>query len=79
MKDSLYIRLLSSLYMSTFLIRASFGIMLSVLPVYLSITNQFTGYGFAASASPLFEMATVLFIGAAVDRYGRKADRRAHV
>jgi MFS family permease len=72
MHDRFYLRLLSSLYISTFFIRASFGIMLATLPIYLNITTTFIGYGIVAAASPLFEMGTVLFIGAVVDRYGRK-------
>jgi MFS family permease len=72
MHDPFYLRLLSSLYISTFFIRASFGIMLATLPIYLNITTAYTGYGIVAAASPLFEMGTVLFIGAVVDRYGRK-------
>ncbi len=72
MHDRFYIRLLSSLYISTFFIRASFGIMLATLPIYLKITNTYIGYGLVAAASPLFEMGTVLFIGASVDRFGRK-------
>ena len=72
MYDKFYLRLLSSLYISTFFIRASFGIMLATLPIYLNITTGFIGYGVVAAASPLFEMGTVLFIGAVVDRYGRK-------
>lgn len=66
------LRLLSSLYISTFFIRASFGIMLATLPIYLGITTTYLGYGIVAAASPLFEMGTVLFIGTIVDRYGRK-------
>lgn len=66
------LRLLSSLYISTFFIRASFGIMLATLPIYLGITTTYLGYGIVAAASPLFEMATVLLIGTVVDRYGRK-------
>src|SRR5512136_2020563 len=72
MHDRFYLRLLSSLYISTFFIRASFGIMLATLPIYLKITTGFIGYGVVAAASPLFEMGTVLFIGTIVDRYGRK-------
>lgn len=72
MHDRFYLRLLSSLYISTFFIRASFGIMLATLPIYLNITTGFLGYGVVAAASPLFEMGTVLFIGAVVDRFGRK-------
>ncbi|HWR63887.1 MAG TPA: hypothetical protein VN365_05745, partial [Candidatus Thermoplasmatota archaeon] len=72
MHDRFYLRLLSSLYISTFFIRASFGIMLATLPIYLNITSEYTGYGIVSAASPLFEMGTVLFIGAVVDRYGRK-------
>lgn len=70
--DRFYLRLLSSLYISTFFIRASFGIMLAILPIYLNITTKYLGYGIVAAASPLFEMGTVLFIGAVVDRFGRK-------
>jgi MFS family permease len=72
MHDRFYLRLLSSLYISTFFIRASFGIMLATLPIYLNITTEFINYGIVAAASPLFEMGTVLLIGAVVDRYGRK-------
>ncbi|HVQ00325.1 MAG TPA: MFS transporter [Candidatus Thermoplasmatota archaeon] len=72
MHSRFYLRLLSSLYISTFFIRASFGIMLATLPIYLKITNTYIGYGIVAAASPLFEMGTVLFIGAVVDRFGRK-------
>jgi len=72
MHDRFYLRLLSSLYISTFFIRTSFGIMLATLPIYLNITTEYIGYGVVAAASPLFEMGTVLFIGAVVDRFGRK-------
>jgi len=72
MHDRFYLRLLSSLYISTFFIRASFGIMLATLPIYLNITTGLIGYGMVAAASPLFEMGTVFFVGAVVDRYGRK-------
>ena len=46
--------------------------MVATLPIYLGISEKFIGYGIVAAASPLFEMGTVLFIGAVVDRYGRK-------
>jgi MFS family permease len=46
--------------------------MLATLPIYLNITSGFIGYGVVAAASPLFEMGTVLLIGAVVDRFGRK-------
>src|SRR5512136_1682520 len=72
MEHRFYLRLLSSLYISTFFIRTSFGIMLATLPIYLNITEKYIGYGIVAAASPLFEMGTVLFIGTIVDRYGRK-------
>jgi hypothetical protein len=55
MYDRFYLRLLSSLYISTFFIRASFGIMLATLPIYLNITTEFIGYGIVAAASPLLE------------------------
>lgn len=72
MTDTKYLRLLSSLYISTFFIRTSFGIMLATLQIYLGITDKLIGFAILSAASPLFELCTVLFIGAAVDRFGRK-------
>jgi len=72
MHNRFYLHLPTSLYISTFFIRASFGIMLATLPIYLNITTEFIGYGVVVAASPLFEIGTVLFIGAVVDRYRRK-------
>ncbi len=72
MHDRFYLRLPTSLYITTFFIRASFGIILATLPIYLNITSEFIGYGVVAAASPLFEIGTVLFIGTVVDRFGRK-------
>lgn len=68
-----HIRLLSSLYVSTFLIRTSFGIMLATLQIYLGIMDKLIGFAILSAASPICELCTVLFIGAAVDRRGRKA------
>lgn len=71
--SSHYIRTLSSLYIATFFIRTSFGIMLATLPLYVGIKEgEYTGYGIVMAASPLFELGTVLAIGAIVDRHGRK-------
>lgn len=66
-----YKKLLSALYLSTFLIRASFGIMLTTFPLYLLLPTGFT-LGLLDSIPPLLELITVLGIGAIVDRYGRR-------
>lgn len=65
-----YLRLLSALYMSTFLIRTSFGIVIITFALYINVGDF--AYGVVVAASPLLELFTVLFIGAMVDRYGRR-------
>lgn len=71
MENLWYVRLLSALYMATFLIRLSFAIMIVAFPVYLMHVGYAT-LGFLWAASPAFELLTVLAIGAAMDKYGRK-------
>ncbi len=64
-------RLLWPLYTSTFLIRFSFSLMIMVFPLYLHKLDRVL-YGFVWSASPAAELVTVIFMGAIIDRYGRK-------
>ncbi|MEM2869189.1 MAG: MFS transporter [Thermoplasmata archaeon] len=63
--------LLWPLYAATFLIRFSFSIMIMVFPLYLSHLDRVL-YGLIWAASPGAEFFTVIFIGAIIDRYGRK-------
>lgn len=74
-----YLRLLSGLYLSTFLIRTSFGIMLIAFYSFLGldkpIDQRIIGegvYGLVVAFSPLAEMITVLFIGVMIDKRGRR-------
>ncbi len=70
-----YLRLLSSLYLSTFVVRASFAISFIVFPLYLKGTGIQDSYLFFAlvlSLSPLLELSTVLGLGAYIDKAGRK-------
>jgi len=64
-------RLLWPLYASTFLIRFSFSLMIMVFPLYLIHLDRVL-YGLVWSASPAAEFVTVIFMGAIIDRYGRK-------
>jgi MFS family permease len=64
-------RLLWPLYTSTFLIRFSFSLMIMVFPLYLKHMDRVL-YGVVWSASPAAELVTVIFMGAIIDRYGRK-------
>lgn len=72
MKFTWYARMLLALYTSTFLIRLCFGIILIVLPYYLKHDVSDFMFGIIWSASPFAEMISVMFIGLAVDRFGRK-------
>ncbi len=63
--------LLWPLYTSTFLIRFSFSVMIMVFPLYLLHLDR-VNYGLVWSASPAAELVTVIFMGAVIDRYGRK-------
>ncbi|MGQ9583275.1 MAG: MFS transporter [Thermoplasmatota archaeon] len=64
-------RLLWPLYTATFLIRFSFSVMIMVFPLYLQSLDRFL-YGLVWAASPAAEFFTVIFVGAIIDRYGRK-------
>jgi MFS family permease len=70
-KGRWYFQLLSSLYLATFLIRLSFGIITITFPDYTGIEENFK-FGFLWAAGPLAEFITVLFVGNLVDRYGRR-------
>ena len=70
-----YLRLLSSLYLSTFVVRASFAISFIVFPLYLKgtgIQDSYLLYALVLSLSPLLELSTVLGLGAWIDKAGRK-------
>jgi MFS family permease len=66
-----YILLLSSLYLATFLIRLSFGIITITFPDYTGIEENLS-FGFLWAAGPLAEFITVLFVGNLIDKYGRR-------
>ncbi len=67
-------KLLSSLYLSTFLVRMSFAISFIVFPLYLedSGVDSYLLYAVVLSLSPLLELSTVLGFGAYIDKAGRK-------
>jgi len=69
-----YYRLLSSLYLSTFVVRASFAISFIIFPLYLKEAGVDSYFAFALvlSLSPLLELISVLGFGAWIDKYGRK-------
>ena len=69
-----YYRLLSSLYFSTFVVRASFAISFIVFPLYLKQAGveSYLGYALVLSLSPALELISVLGFGAWIDKYGRK-------
>jgi MFS family permease len=66
-----YFGLISSLYLATFLIRLSFGIITITFPDYTGIEENFR-FGFLWAAGPMAEFITVLFIGNLIDKYGRR-------
>jgi len=70
-KDGKTSHLLWPLYAATFLIRFSFSLMIMVFPLYLHHLDRVL-YGFVWAASPAAELVTVIFMGAFIDRYGRK-------
>jgi len=70
-KENWYIRLLTSLYLATFLIRLSFGIITITFPDYTGIQEN-ASFGFLWAAGPLAEFITVMFIGNLIDKYGRR-------
>ncbi len=67
-----FLRMASALYISTFMIRASFAIMLIAFPVYIIGLKSYFLFGLVLSSSPLFELLTVLGLGAYIDTRGRK-------
>lgn len=70
-------RLLDAVFGATFFVRFGFGLTLAVFASYLAGQTQgldqttIGAVGIVASASPVGEFSTVLFSGAAADRYGR--------
>lgn len=70
-------RLLNAVFGATFFVRFGFGLTLAVFASYLLGATQgldqttVGSVGIVASASPIGEFSTVLFSGAAADRYGR--------
>jgi MFS family permease len=70
-KGHWYFRLLSSLYLATFLIRLSYGIITISFPDYTGIEEN-ASFGLLWAAGPLAEIFTVLFVGNLIDKYGRR-------
>lgn len=71
LRGGAYVRLLSAVYAATLLIRLAFGVVTITFPQYLEIES----HGVTAlviSASPFFELLTILLIGPYIDRYGSK-------
>ena len=66
-----YVRLLSSLYLATFLIRFSFGMILLAFPIYTGV-KEFGSFGILAAAAPAAELVVVLIAGPLMDRHGRR-------
>ncbi|MGB9635976.1 MAG: MFS transporter, partial [Thermoplasmata archaeon] len=67
-----YQKMLFALYSSTFIIRLCFGIILILLPYYLKHNVSDFMFGIIWGASPFAEMLSVMFLGVAVDKFGRK-------
>lgn len=65
-------RMLTALYFSTFMIRASFAIMLIAFPIYIIGLKSYFLFGIVVSSSPIFELLTVMLLGAYIDKHGRK-------
>jgi MFS family permease len=68
---SWYYRLLSAVYISTFIIRASFGALMITFPLYLNIDSPAL-LGTIMALPPLAELITVMIVGVVIDKYGRK-------
>ena len=71
MERGSYVRMLSAVYAAMFLIRVAFGIVIVTFAGYVDTTDKFV-YSLVVTASPLFELITVVFAGILIDRYGRK-------
>ncbi|MBI4392884.1 MAG: MFS transporter [Euryarchaeota archaeon] len=67
---TVYLRLLSSLYIATFLIRASFGIALVALNAYIDVSPL--TFGLIVSAAHFFELFAIIAVGYAIDVFGRR-------
>lgn len=65
-----YVRMLSAVYASMFLIRVAFGITIVTFAQYL--TSDDVVYSLVVASSPVWELITVVFAGVLIDRYGRK-------
>ena len=65
-----YVRMLSAVYASMFLIRLAFGVVIVTFAEYVD-ANDFA-YSLVVTASPLAELITVVFAGVLIDKYGRK-------
>lgn len=71
MERQAYVRMLSAVYASMFLIRLAFGISIVTFAIYLKNAGDLT-YSLVVAASPLAELIAVPFAGLLSDRYGRK-------
>jgi len=69
---SWYIRLVSSLYISTFAVRVSFAMVFIAFPVYLGEEIGYLQYALVLSTWPAVETVMVLVVGADIDRRGRR-------
>jgi MFS family permease len=67
-----YLRLTTSLYITTFTVRSAFAMIFIVFPVYIGGIEGYLPYALVLSTWPALELATVLGFGAAIDRKGRK-------
>lgn len=66
-----YVRMLSAVFASMFLIRLAFGVTVVTFGAYLKHEDDLI-YSLVVSASPLLELVGVVFAGVLIDRYGRK-------
>jgi len=65
-----YVRMLSAVYASMFLVRLAFGVVVVTFANYVT-ADDFV-YGLLVTTSPALELVTVVFAGVLIDRYGRK-------
>lgn len=70
---SSYAGVLSAVYLATFLQRVAFGTVVVALGAYVprEVLNDLQ-YGLMVAANPLAEMVAVIWIGLAIDRWGRR-------
>ncbi|HLF23316.1 MAG TPA: MFS transporter, partial [Burkholderiales bacterium] len=68
--DLSYLRLVSSFYVATFAIRVSFGISVITFSHYVQASDFV--YGLVVASSPLLEIVTIVWVGMAIDKYGRR-------